>query len=319
MEYRRLGSSGVLVSAIGLGGNTFGRYCDEKQTAAVVHRALDLGVNHIDTADMYSRGVSEEYIGRAIAGRRQEVVLATKTGFPLHEGPNGQGLSRRRIIASLDASLKRLGTDYVDLFYLHRPDPDTPIDESLRALDDLVRAGKVRYAAISNYAGWQVADIMGRCARHGYAAPVVSQSLYNVLERGIEHELVPACRYYGLGIIPYSPLAGGFLTGKYRPGEPVPPGVRGYDNPAWQHRWLTERNFRKLAALEGFAAEHGRTVGELALAWLVAQPIVSSVIAGATSPEQVEANVRAGEWRLSPADLEEIERRLAAAEEGTTE
>lgn len=319
MEYRRLGSSGVLVSAIGLGGNTFGRYCDEKQTAAVVHRALDLGVNHIDTADMYSRGVSEEYIGRAIAGRRQEVVLATKTGFPLHEGPNGQGLSRRRIIASLDASLKRLGTDYVDLFYLHRPDPDTPIDESLRALDDLVRAGKVRYAAISNYAGWQVADIMGRCARHGYAAPVVSQSLYNVLERGIEHELVPACRYYGLGIIPYSPLAGGFLTGKYRPGEPVPPGVRGYDNPAWQHRWLTEQNFRKLAALEGFAAEHGRTVGELALAWLVAQPIVSSVIAGATSPEQVEANVRAGEWRLSPADLEEIERRLAAAEEGTTE
>uniref|UniRef100_A0A831WZT2 Aldo/keto reductase n=1 Tax=Thermorudis peleae TaxID=1382356 RepID=A0A831WZT2_9BACT len=313
MDYRRLGSSGVLVSVIGLGGNTFGRYCDERQTAAIVHRALDLGINHIDTADTYSRGLSEEYIGKAIAGRRHEVVLATKTGYPLHEGPNGQGLSRRRIIASLEASLKRLGTDYVDLFYLHRPDPDTPLEESLRALDDLVRAGKVRYPAISNYAAWQVADIMGRCERRGYAPPVVSQSLYNVLERGIEQELIPACRFYGLGIIPYSPLAGGFLTGKYRPGEPVPPGVRGHDNPSWQQRWLTARNFRVLAVLEAFAAERGRSVGELALAWLVAQPVVSSVIAGATSPEQVESNVRAGEWRLSTEELEELEQRLAAA------
>ena len=272
MDYRRLGNSGVLVSVIGLGGNTFGRYCDERQTAAIIHRALELGINHVDTADTYSKGLSEEYIGKAIAGRRHEVVLATKTGYPLHEGPNGQGLSRRRIVASLEASLKRLGTDYVDLFYLHRPDPDTPIEESLRALDDLVRAGKVRYPAVSNYAAWQVVDILGRCERRGYAPPVVSQSLYNVLERGIEQELIPACRFYGLGIIPYSPLAGGFLTGKYRRGEPVPPGVRGHDNPAWQQRWLTERNFRMLAVLEAFAAEHGRPVGELALAWLAAQP-----------------------------------------------
>jgi aryl-alcohol dehydrogenase-like predicted oxidoreductase len=313
MQYRRLGSSGVLVSVIGLGGNTFGRYCDERQTAAVIDRALELGINHIDTADTYSRGLSEEYIGKAIAGRRHEVVLATKTGFPLHEGPNGQGLSRRRIVASLEASLRRLGTDYVDVFYLHRPDPDTPIEESLRTLDDLVRAGKVRYPAVSNYSAWQVADIMGRCERRGYASPVVSQSLYNVLERGIEQELIPACSFYGLGIIPYSPLAGGFLSGKYRPGKPVPPGVRGYDNLVWQQRWLTERNFRILAALEAFAGECGRSVGELALAWLVAQPLVCSVIAGATAPEQVASNARAGEWRLSSEELAALEQRLAAA------
>jgi len=318
MEYRRLGNSGVSVSVIGLGGNTFGRYCDARQTEAIIHRALELGINHIDTADTYSRGLSEEYIGKAIAGRRDQVVLATKTGFPLDEGPNGQGLSRRRIIASLEASLRRLGTDYVDLFYLHRPDPQTPIEESLRALDDLVRAGKVRYPAVSNYAAWQVVDIMGRCERRGYAPPVVSQSLYNVLERGIEQELIPACRCYGLGIIPYSPLAGGFLSGKYRPGEPVPPGVRGYDNPTWQQRWLTERNFRILGALDVFATRRGRSVGELALAWLVAQPVVSSVIAGATSPEQVESNARAADWRLSSGELAELEQCLtaAAAQEG---
>jgi len=310
MEYRRFGRSGVLVSVIGLGGNTFGRYCDAQQTAAVIHRALELGINHIDTADTYSRGLSEEYIGKAIAGRRDEVVLATKTGFPLHEGPNGQGLSRRRIIASVEASLRRLGTDYIDLFYLHRPDPHTPIDESLRALDDLVRSGKVRYAGISNYAGWQVADIVHRCERAGYVVPVVSQSPYNLIDRSIEAELIPACEAFGLGIIPYSPLAGGFLTGKYRPDMPVPPGTRGYDNEAFQRRWLTPRNFHLLSVLEAFAAERDHTVAELAVAWLVAQPIVSSVIAGATKPEQVEANVTAASWKLTPDDLAELTRRL---------
>ncbi len=314
MEYRRLGASGVLVSAIGLGGNTFGRYCDAEQTAAIVHRALDLGINFIDTADLYSSGVSEEYIGRAIAGRRDEVVLATKTGFPLSDAPNGRGLSRRRIMMNLEASLRRLQVDYVDLYYLHLPDPLTPIEESLRALDDLVRAGKVRYAAISNYVGWQIAEIVGICERRGYAPPVVSQSLYNVLERGIEAEVIPACQHFGLGIVPYSPLASGFLTGKYRRGEPVPPGVRGYGNPEWQQRRLTERNFRALETLEGFAQERGRSVSDLAIAWLLVHPIVCSVIAGATRPEQVEANARAGEWHLSDEDLAEIDRRLAEAD-----
>lgn len=311
MEYRRLGTSGLLVSAVGLGGNTFGRFCDAAQTAAIVHRALDLGINHIDTADLYSLGLSEEYIGKAIAGRRDEVILATKTGFPLSDGPNGQGLSRRRIIANLEASLRRLGTDYVDIFYLHRPDALTPIEESLRALDDLVRAGKVRYAACSNYSGWQIADMVHICDRRGYAAPVVSQSLYNLLQRGIEDEVIPACTHYGMSVVPFSPLAGGFLTGKYRPGQAVPEGTRGAASEAWQQERLTEKNFAALATLEEFAHERGRTIGELAIAWLIAQPVVCSVIAGATKPEQVEANVKAAEWQLTGDDLIEINRRLA--------
>jgi len=313
MEYRRLGSSGLFVSAIGLGGNTFGRFCDADQTARIVHQALDLGVNFIDTADLYSNGVSEEYIGRAIADRRDKVILATKTGFPLGDGPNDTGLSRRRIVASLEASLRRLGTDYVDVYYLHLPDPNTPIEESLRTLDDLVRAGKIRYAACSNYAGWQIADMVGICERRGYVKPVVSQSLYNILDRGIEAEVIPACTHYGMSVVPYSPLAGGFLTGKYRRGEPVPAGTRGAASETWQQQRLTERNFNALEALEGFAKEHGHTVAELAMAWLLAQPVVCSIIPGATSPEQVKANVAAGEWKLNADDLAEIDRRLEAA------
>lgn len=313
MEYRRLGASGVFVSAIGLGGNTFGRFCDASQTARVVHQALDLGINFIDTADLYAAGLSEEYIGKAIADRRDAVVLATKTGFPLGDGPNDVGLSYRRIIASLEASLRRLGTDYVDVYYLHRPDPHTPIEESLRALDDLVRAGKIRYAACSNYAGWQIADMVGICERRGYVKPIVSQSLYNLLDRGIEAEVIPACTHYGMSVVPYAPLAGGFLTGKYRPGQPPPPGTRGAASEAWQQQRLTPENFARLEALEGFARERGHTVGELAIAWLLAQPVVCSVIAGATSPEQVQANVAAGEWTLTAEDLVEIDRRLAAA------
>jgi len=310
MEYRQLGGSGVRVSAIGLGGNTFGRYCDEQRSVQVIHQALDLGVNHVDTADLYSRGVSEEHVGKASAGRRQEVVLATKVGYPMGDGPNDRGLSYRRVIASCEGSLRRLGTDYVDLYYLHLPDPLTPLAETLRAFDDLVRQGKVRYVGISNHAAWQACEALWISDRRGHQAPVVSQSRYNVLDRAIEPELLPFCRAHRVGIVPYAPLSAGLLTGKYRPGETVPAGVRGYDNPVFQQQ-LNERNFTLIGRLEAFARDRGHGVGELAIAWLLAHPEVCSVIAGATSPEQVAANVAAGGWALSAEDLKEIDEILA--------
>ncbi|MBI3966058.1 MAG: aldo/keto reductase [Chloroflexi bacterium] len=311
MEYRRLGRAGVKVSAIGLGGNTFGRYCDEEQSVRVIRHAIDLGVNFLDTADRYTGGRSEEYFGKAIAGRRTEVVLATKLGYPPLGGnaqrqPNDEGLSRWHIERSLEQSLRRLNTDYVDLYYMHKPDPTTPLEESLRALDDLVRAGKVRYVACSNFAAWQVAHANGITAREGFAPLVVTQDPYNLLERGIEKELIPCLQTLGIGLIPYVPLAAGMLTGKYRKGEAMPPGVRGHDHPGLQARF-TDANYAKVERLERFAQEHDRPMDALALAWLLAQPVVASVIAGVTKTEQVERNVKAADWKLSAADLAEIE------------
>jgi aryl-alcohol dehydrogenase-like predicted oxidoreductase len=313
VEYRRLGRSGLLVSEIGIGSNQFGSTVDERGTAGILHRALDLGINHIDTADVYTRTRSEEFIGKAIADRRDQVVLATKTGSALHSGVDGRGLSRRRMIQALEDSLRRLGTDYVDLYYLHRPDPQTPIDETLRALDDLVTAGKIRYVAVSNYSGWQIAEAVSIAERRGWAIPVVSQSLYNVIEREIETDLIPACRHFGLSIVPYSPLASGFLTGKYRRGEEVQPGRRGFNNPTWQERRLNEMHFNAAEVVEQFARDRGKTVADVAIAWLLAQPIVCSVIAGATRPEQVEANAAASEWKLSRAEAAELDMMLGEA------
>jgi aryl-alcohol dehydrogenase-like predicted oxidoreductase len=304
MEYRQLGRAGVRASAIGLGTNTFGRFCDEAQSAAVVHRALELGVNLIDTAESYSSGVSEEHIGKALRGRRSEALIATKTGA-LGEAP--PRLTRRRIIERLEASLRRLETDYVDLYYLHFPDPATPFEESLRALEELVASGKVVYPALSNYSAWQVAEALALADRHGWPPPVVLQSEYNLLNRSAEAELLPALRHYGLALIPYFPLAGGFLTGKYRRGAPAPEGTRGHGSEAFQKRWLTDANFDRLDRWQRFAEARGRSTAELALAWLLAEPAVCSVIAGATRPEQVEANVKAAEWKLSPEDRAEVD------------
>lgn len=313
MEYRRLGRSGLQVSQIGLGTNQFGGVVDERQTAEIIHRALDLGINFIDTADVYTRTVSEQYIGKAIAGRRAEVVLATKTGSRLQPGANGAGLSRRRIIATLEDSLRRLGTDYVDVYYLHHPDPQTPIEESLRALDDLVTAGKIRYPAISNYKGWEIAEINTIGARRGYAPPVVCQSLYNVIERGIETDVLPAIEHFGMSLVPYSPLGSGFFTGKYRRGEEVRPGTRGFNNQTWQERRLNERHFAAADVIERFAEDRGRSVADLAIAWLLAKPVVCSVIAGVTKPEQVEANAATGDWKLSSDEVTMLDRQLAEA------
>jgi len=307
MEYKNLGRSGLQVSAVGLGCNNFGRRCDKEQTAAVVHKALDLGVTLFDTADIYGpRGVSEEFLGAALQGRRRDVVLATKFAGPMGEGPLRGGASRRYVFEALEASLRRLGTDYIDLYQIHFPDARTPVEETLRALDDLVRQGKVRYAGCSNFAGWQVVEAQWITRTHHFAPIVSAQNQYNLLDRRIERELVPACNAYGLGVLPYFPLANGFLTGKYRRGEPPPEGTR-LSAPGMADRVLNDKNFTVLEGLEAFAQARSHTMLELAIGWLASQPRVGSVIAGATKPEQVEQNARAAEWQLSAEELAEVD------------
>ncbi len=309
MEFRSLGSSGLQVSLVGLGCNNFGRRCDAEQTRAVVHRALDEGVNFFDTADMYGeRGGSEELLGKALGSRRDDIVLATKFGAPMGDAPDQRGASRRWIQRALEASLRRLGTDYIDLYQLHFPDASTPQEETLRALDDLVRAGKVRYLGCSNFASWQLVDALWISRDSGLSSYVSAQNLYNLLDRRIERELVPACREFGVGVLPYFPLASGFLTGKYRAGPAPPDGTRLAGAGPMADRILTEQNFERLAALETFARERGRGLLELAVGWLASQPVVSSVISGATRPDQVTANVAAAAWRLSAEELAEVHR-----------
>ena len=309
MEYRRLGNSGLRVSLAGLGCNNFGMRIDGERTRAVVNRALDDGITFFDTADIYgNRGQSEEMLGKALGARRRDVVVASKFGMTMAEGPYGHGAARRYIIAACEASLKRLGTDYIDLYQIHTPDPETPEHETLSALDDLVRSGKVRYIGSSNYAGWQLADACWISRTHNLAAYVSAQNHYNLLERSIEAELIPACRHFGVGILPYFPLASGFLTGKYRPNAAPPPDTRFATIKRLADGVLKDDNFAKLAALEKFAEEHGHGMLELAVSWLAAQPMVASVICGATRPEQVNENARAGDWKLTADQLAAIDK-----------
>jgi len=308
MEYRNLGRSGLQVSNVGLGCNNFGMRCDKDQSAAVVHKAIELGVTLFDTADIYGGGGrSEEFLGAALEGKRQNVVVATKFAGPMGEGPLNRGASRRYIFNAVEASLRRLGTDYIDLYQVHFPDTTTPIGETMLALDDIVRQGKVRYIGSSNFAGWQVVESQW-IARTEHLTPLVSaQNEYNLLDRRIERELVPACNAYGLSVLPYFPLASGFLTGKYRPGEPPPDNTR---LKLWGQRgqqFMSERNFAVLEKLEPFAKGKDHSMLELAMGWLASQQHVASVIAGATSPEQVAQNVSAAEWRLTPEELTEID------------
>ncbi|MDZ4277640.1 MAG: aldo/keto reductase [Dehalococcoidia bacterium] len=308
MEYKNLGRSGLQVSIVGLGCNNFGRRIDKEQTASVVHAALERGITLFDTADVYGpRGLSEEFLGAALRGRRREAIIATKFVGPMGEGPLWGGASRRYIFDAVDASLRRLGTDYIDLYQVHSPDARTPIEETLRALDDLVHQGKVRYIGCSNFAGWQVVEAQW-ITRTEHLAPLVSaQNQYNLLDRRIERELVPACEACGLGILPYFPLASGFLTGKYRPGEVPPEGARLAGAGPMTERTLTERNFELLGKLEGFAGARGHSVLDLAIGWLASQPHLASVIAGATKPEQVEQNVQAVEWKLTAEERAELD------------
>jgi aryl-alcohol dehydrogenase-like predicted oxidoreductase len=305
MEYRTLGRSGLRVSALGLGTNNFGSRIDAARVRGVLDAAIDLGVNFIDTADIYGAGQSETLIGELLGKRRGEVLVATKVGMPMGDSPFERGSSRRRIFDACEASLRRLRTDWIDLYQLHRPDPETPIEETLGALDDLVRQGKVRYHGHSNFAAWQIADAQWTARDRRLSPPVSAQHRYNLLDRGIEAEVIPACERFGLGLIPFVPLASGFLTGKYRPGS-TPAGSRLESGPA-AARLLNEANYARLERLQAFAAENGRSILELALGWLLSKPEVSTVIAGASSGEQVKTNFEASAWRLEPAQLEALE------------
>ena len=310
MEYRQLGASGLRVSVIGLGGNTFGRYVDEAGTSAIVTAALEAGINFFDTADIYSQGVSEEYLGRAIRGRRDDVLIATKVGMRAGERPNDTGASRKHVVESCERSLRRLGIEAIDLYQIHRFDPTTPQEETLAALDDLVRAGKVRYIGCSQYAAWQLTHGLWVSDRRHLAHFVSIQPEYNLLARDIERELVPCCLEFGVGVIPFFPLAAGVLTGKYKPGQPPPPETRGSQSPGFEAR-LKREALETVQRLDAWARAHGHSAAELALAWLAAQPAVSTIIAGARRPEQVTANAKAAEWKLTPEELAEIDRVLA--------
>ncbi len=333
MEYRNLGRSGLLVSVVGLGCDNFGHRCDPKASAAIVDRAIDAGITFFDTADIYGpHGLSEEYLGKALKGRRHDAVIATKFVGPTGSftGMLHMGTSRRHIMYAVEASLQRLGSDFIDLYQIHFPFPGVPMEEPLRALDDLVRQGKVRYLGCSNFAAWQIVDANWIARSEHLTRFVSAQNAYNLLDRQIEKELAPACVEHGVGVLPYFPLASGFLSGKYRAGQSKPTGARLADErPTTEHltgvpdaivrqvnaellRWVTpesiftQENFDLLAQLEAFAQTHGHSILELAIAWLAAQRGVSSVLVGASRPEQIAQNAAAADWRLTPDELTQV-------------
>jgi len=304
MKMRRLGNSGLKVSEVGLGCNNFGMRIDQAATQGVVDAAIDAGITLFDTADVYGATQSEVFLGKALGKRRQEIVLATKFGMQIGDDKSRSGGSRRWIMRAVEDSLSRLGTDYIDLYQLHRYDPETPLDETLRALDDLVTQGKVRYIGNSNFTGWQIADADWTAA--GATRFVSAQNLFSLLERKVEHEVLPSCEHFGLGFLPFFPLASGLLSGKYKRGEKPPEGTR---LAAWGSRGaaaLSDKNFDKVEKLTAWAEERDHTILELAFAWLLGHEVVSSVIAGATSPEQVKTNAAAGDWRLTQEEVAEV-------------
>ena len=300
---RRLGTSGLVVSVVGLGCNNFGRRIGLDQTREVVRAALDAGVTLFDTADIY--GDSEDFLGQVLGPQRSDIVLATKFGLPMGGalGPDWDARgSRRYIRKAVESSLRRLNTDWIDLYQFHTPDPSTPIEETLAALHELVLEGKVRYVGCSNFAGWQVADADWIARSADLTRFISAQNHYSLIERGVEAELTPACERFGLGILPFFPLANGLLTGKYRRGEAAPEGTR----LASREGWLTDQRFDRVEALQRYADERGLSMLEVAIGGLAAQPAVASVIAGATKPEQVVANVAAGGWEPSADDLDAL-------------
>ncbi|MFG3598910.1 aldo/keto reductase [Micromonospora chersina] len=311
MTYRRLGDSGLVVSVVGIGCNNFGRKLDLDGTRAVVDAALDAGINFFDTADIYGepQGGSEELLGQALKGRRDDVVVATKFGMDMHglNGPDHGARGARRYIArAVEASLRRLDTDHIDLYQMHEPDPGTPIDETLAALDDLVTAGKVRYLGNSNFAGWQIADADWTASSQGRARFISAQNHYSLLERSVEAEVIPACERFGLGMLPFFPLANGLLTGKYKRNETPPAGSRLSGGGRYAER-LAAADWDTIEAIEAYAAERGVSMLQVAIGGLAARPAVTSVIAGATTPEQVRANAEAGTWQPTDEDLDALD------------
>jgi aryl-alcohol dehydrogenase-like predicted oxidoreductase len=308
MQIRNLGGSGLRVSTVGLGCNNFGQRTDLETSRKVIHRAIDLGVTLFDTADIYAgMGGSETVLGEVLGDRRKDIVLATKYSKPMATDGTKQGASRRYIMAAVEASLKRLKTDYIDLYQQHDYDPLTPIDETLRALDDLVRQGKVRYIGHSNFPAWRIAEAEYVARAMNVNRFVSCQDEYSLVMRDIEKDLVPATLEYDLGLLPYFPLASGLLTGKYKRGADALADTRFAKMPALRDRYVTPRNEDIVEKLQAFVAARGKTMLELAFSWLASRPLVSSVIAGATRVEQIEHNVKAIEWALSADDLAEID------------
>ena len=308
MEIRNLGRSGLRVSLVGLGCNNFGML-DIESSRKVIHRALDLGITLFDTADVYgNKGGSEQQLGEILGPRRKDIVLATKFGMQMDDAGVKLGGSRRYIMEAVEASLKRLKTDWIDLYQLHRADALTPIEETLGALDDLVRQGKVRYIGCSNLASWQVVDAAWTSRDRRLDYFICAQDEYSLLVRDIERELIPALKAERMGLLPYFPLASGLLTGKYRHGAEIPAGTRMSVMKRLADRYMTERNWSIVGGLEAFCAERGHSMLELAFSWLAAREPVTSIIAGATKPEQIEHNVRAASWTLSADDLAEVDR-----------
>jgi aryl-alcohol dehydrogenase-like predicted oxidoreductase len=304
MRFRRLGASGLTVSVVGLGCNNFGRRIDLDASRLVVRAALDAGITLFDTADIY--GESEDFLGELLGKERDDIVLATKfagdMGGQLGPDWNARG-SRRYIRKAIESSLRRLKTDWIDLYQMHLPDLKTPIEETLAALDELVAEGKVRYVGCSNFTGWQIADADWTARTTGKARFISAQNHYSLMERDAEAEVVPACERFGLGLLPYFPLANGLLTGKYRRGEPAPEGTR---LATVRPDWLSDERFDRVEALTAYAEARGVSLLDVAIGGLAAQPAVGSVIAGATKPEQIAANVAAGQWRPSKDDLREL-------------
>ncbi len=308
MQIRNLGGSGLRVSAVGLGCNNFGQRTDLETSRKVIYKAIDLGVTLFDTADIYAgMGGSETVLGEVLGDRRKDIVLATKYSKPMATDGTKQGASRRYIMSAVEASLKRLKTDYIDLYQQHDYDPLTPIDETLRALDDLVRQGKVRYIGNSNFPAWRIAEAQYVARAMNVTRFVSCQDEYSLLVRGIEKDLLPVAQEYHLGLLPYFPLASGLLTGKYNRGTAAPADTRFGKMPALRDRYVTPRNEEIVEKLQAFVQPRGKTMLELAFSWLASRPQVSSVIAGATRVEQIEHNVKAIDWTLSADELAEID------------
>ena len=319
MEYRNIGKSGLKVSTIGLGcgSATFAGNADEQTSVNIIHQALELGITYFDSAETYADGRSETLLGKALKGKRSQVVIGTKFAKDRSVGPTEQRGSRNRVMKAVEGSLKRLDTDYIDLYVMHEPDPGTPIGETLRALDDLVRAGKVRYLGCSDFAGWQLCEALWTSRTQGLESFVAAGAPYNLINRSMERELIPCCVNFGLGVVPTVPLAQGFLTGKYRRGE-MPQDARFTSAPRYageKHhklarydKFLTDDNFGKLSRLELFARERGHPVADLAIAWLLSHPWLSMVPVGVTSAGQLTRNITAAGWPLSAEDIAELEK-----------
>ena len=308
METRRIGRSGLEVSALGLGCTNFGVRCDAAATKVIIDAALDRGINLIDTANIYSAGKSEECVGQALGSRRHEVVLTSKFGQATGPGPMQSGGSRRHIMRAVEDSLRRLQTDYLDLYQMHVPDPSVPIEETLRALDDLVRQGKVRYIGASCFESWQLCEALWTSRSASLERFISVQCHYSLLTRDIEHHVMPLCESYGVGLLPFFSLESGLLTGKYTSGKSLPADARAAKHPQFFFGDMSAESFDTIEKLQSFAKERDHTLTELALAALLARPAVSSIIVGAMSPEQLDGSLCALDWKMSQEELDEVDR-----------